>query len=268
MTADVRVLPRALASIVADLEFEEATVVTADRIAELAARHGLTSSVRDLAWRLRRNGWLLQTGHRGVWEFAPGAHAGPYGRGDVFAVLRAEQDLDPQGDLRACLDSALWLRGLADRAPSMHQVTTPTGQHVRAGLARTYNVIRFNSNLPAQDLRGLKVEAPATTLVHAGAKPGRVQSWETIEGALVDLADATTEDNLVAELSGRPASVKARVGYLLSGVAPDLVEKAGLVPAAGVTWFGPRNRPTVRFNSRWQVADTLLPFDPTTSRAP
>lgn len=268
MTADVRVLPRALASIVADLELEEASFVTQDRIAELAARHGLTSSVRDLAWRLRRNGWLLQTGHRGVWEFAPGAHAGPYGRGDVFAVLRAEQDLGPRKDVRICLDSALWLRGLAERAPSTHQVTAPTGQHVPAGLARTYKVTHFDANLPAEDLGGLKVEAAATTLVHAAAKPGHVRSWETIETALVDLAAATTDRDLATELGGRPASVRARVGYLLSGVASDLVDAAGIVPARGVTWFGPRDRPAVRFNSRWQVADTLLPFDPTTLSAP
>jgi hypothetical protein len=262
MTADVRLLPRSLAAVVADLELTEASYVTLDQIREIAERHGVASSPADLAWRLKRNGWLLATSRRGVWEFAPGAHAGPYGRGDVFTVLRGELDLNPGTDLRVGLLSALWLRGWAERPPTAHELSAPPDARVSAGLRRSYRVHRFDARLPADRLRDLPVEATATTLVHIAARPAKVSSWETVEHGLVELAAATNAAALRTELADRPASVGARLGYLLHGAAPDLVAQAGLAPANGVTWFGPRRGREVLFDPTWNVADSLLPFNP------
>jgi hypothetical protein len=51
------------------------------------------------------------------------------------------------------------------------------------------------------------------------------------------------------------------MGYLLQGLRPDI---AGRITGPSTkTWFGPR-RTVIRHDSRWQVADTLLPFDPRT----
>jgi hypothetical protein len=49
------------------------------------------------------------------------------------------------------------------------------------------------------------------------------------------------------------------VGYLLQGLRPDIA--ARIVGPRTKTRFGGR-RKIVRHDSRWQVADTLLPFDP------
>jgi len=66
-------------------------------------------------------------------------------------------------------------------------------------------------------------------------------------------------DNILLELDGRPATVTARLGYLLQRLRPDITE---LLPRPSTkTWFGPR-RPTLRHDNQWQIADTLLPFDP------
>jgi hypothetical protein len=73
------------------------------------------------------------------------------------------------------------------------------------------------------------------------------------------VAAEVTADDVLAELRDRHATVAARLGYLLQGLRPDL---AGQITGPSTkTWFGPRSR-VIRHDSRWQVADTLLPFDP------
>jgi predicted transcriptional regulator of viral defense system len=262
MTVEVRSLPPTLAAVVADLELDEASYVTLGQIREIAQRYGISSHAGDLAWRLRRNGWLLPTPRRGVWEFAPAAHGGRYGRGDVFAVLRGELDLRPDEDIRVGLVSALWLRGWAERPPSRHELTTAADAPVSTGLGRVYRILRFGSHSTPDRLRGLPVESIASTLVHAAARPAHVSGWEAVEQALPDLVAATSPEQLREEVSGRPSAVAARLGYLLQGVAPDLVREAGLQPGAGTTRFGPRSGETLRFDSDWNVVDTILPFDP------
>ncbi len=79
---------------------------------------------------------------------------------------------------------------------------------------------------------------------------------------LPDLAQDLLGDALIAELTGRPATVRARVGYLVQGMRPDLAEIIrDLGRLSGKSWFGPRGT-LRRHDAGWQVADTLLPFDP------
>src|SRR5690554_4183429 len=86
-----RSVPYALAPVVEALEFEEAVLVTTERLDELRLSAGIKSSAAMVAKRLKDRGWLLETSQRGVWEFSPGSHAGPISRGqpftDVLAIL-------------------------------------------------------------------------------------------------------------------------------------------------------------------------------------
>ena len=62
------------------------------------------------------------------------------------------------------------------------------------------------------------------------------------------------------ELAGRPRSVQVRLGYLLSGVRPDLVERIRDLAGQRVP-FGAAG-PVRRVDEAWQVVDTLLPLSP------
>jgi hypothetical protein len=97
--------------------------------------------------------------------------------------------------------------------------------------------------------------------VHLATHPNSVRDWFSVGEALADLVERVTATEVAEELTSRPAAVGARLGYLLQAVAPDLVAELDLQPGHGAVWFGPR-RPTKRFDSRWNVADTLLPYDP------
>src|SRR5664279_5081040 len=87
--ADARTLGPALAQVVEELELDQPVVVTLNDLAEILRRSHVRSRPVEVARRLRDRGWLLETAQRGVFEFAPGAHAGPYGHGDPFVDLRA-----------------------------------------------------------------------------------------------------------------------------------------------------------------------------------
>jgi hypothetical protein len=74
-------------------------------------------------------------------------------------------------------------------------------------------------------------------MVHSG--PGRASLAET--------------DDVLTEASALTAAGRARLGYLLSGVRPDV---AGRITSAGTstTYLGPRGRGLAkRHDSRWQV---------------
>lgn len=260
MTVPARTLSRGLAHLVAELELRQPTLVSVDDLARLADEAGLQTAARVLAGRLRDAGWLLPTAQRGVYEFAPGAHAGPFGHGDPFIDLRAAM-LAGHHSATVALGSALWLHGFAERAPDRHEVAVPVGTAVPKSIKRRMRVVHFSACLDPATLEQLPVHQPATILAHLATKPGEVQDWATFAQALPDLAERSSVADLESELRGRPSTVRPRLAYLLSGVASNLAERLQPNTPTQVTWFG-RARRSRRFDRRFNVADGLLPFDP------
>jgi predicted transcriptional regulator of viral defense system len=213
-----------------------------------------------VAARLRATGWLLATAQRGVYEFAPGSHAGPYGHGDPFIDLRAAM-LAGHYPVVVALQSALWLHGIAERAPDRHELAVPVGAAVPESVRRQMRVVHFSSRLPAVDIDRLPVHQPATVLVHLATRPGDVRGWATFAEALPELAARSQIAGLERELEQRPGTVRPRLAYLLSGVAPAVAHRLQPTRPQSVTWIG-RSRTTRRFDKRFNVADGILPFDP------
>jgi hypothetical protein len=88
-----------------------------------------------------------------------------------------------------------------------------------------------------------------------------VRGWTTFAEALPELAERSSVKDLEEELHRRPSTVRPRLAYLLSGVAPKMADLLQPTKPAQVTWFG-RSRVSRRFDKRFNVADGLLPFDP------
>jgi len=84
-----RTIPHSLAPVLEQLELYQADLVTTARLDELVRTAGIRTATRTVATRLRERGWLLPTGQRGVWEFAPAAVAGAYSRGGHTRLLRS-----------------------------------------------------------------------------------------------------------------------------------------------------------------------------------
>ena len=255
-----RAILKSIAPLVEALELEAASVVTTSHLHELAEAAGLRTPTYVAIQRLASQGWLIATDVRGVWEFAPGAHAGPYGSGDALITMRAQLAVMPELDIRVALESALWLHGLADRPPDRHCVTVPAGSTPPAAIRRNYNVVRFDAVLPAASVDRLPVCVPPTVLVHVADHPTAVRNWRTMLDALADLVDATDPSELDAELEGRSNATRQRLGYLIDPIDPDLASTIE-VADTGTAWFGPR-REVRRRSAKWNVVDTVLPEPP------
>jgi len=255
-----RTLSRGLAAIVEALELTQPETVTMTELDALARQAGVATEPRVLAGRLRDRGWLLPTGVTGVWEFVPGAHAGPLSHGEPTMPLRAALRRDPGLRAALALGTAAWAHGLADRLPTRLDVAVPRDQPVPAALAREARITRFSSNLEPVTLKEVATERIETILVHLAAQPNAVRSWSSVQEWIPDAAVEADAALVETELTGRPKSVSVRLGYLLQRLRPDI--SGSLFSAVGTkVWFGPRG-PLLRHSERWQVADTLLPFNP------
>lgn len=258
-TPVTRSLPPALAPLVEDLELDAVVVTSTQDLTARAKRLGLNAPTRAIE-RLSHLGWLLKTGVAGAWEFAPAAHAGPFGHGDPFIVLRAQLAVTPNLPARLALGSALWRLGIADRAPDRHEVSLPPRAKAPEALRRSFRVIRFAPTLPAEIVAGAPVSGAATTLAHMADSPSAVRSWGAVLDVLPDLVAAADSQQVLDELAGRTMATRVRASYLLQSLAPDLVASIGADPA-NVVWFGRRGE-LRRFDNEWNVADTALPRHP------
>lgn len=261
-----RTIPPSMGGILADLELEQPTLVTSQQLAQLIEHHGVRTPARIVAARLRKQGWLLPTGQRGVWEFAPAALAGAYSRNDPLMPLRAFLARRPSTRCALTFQAAAWTHGFADRVPTHIEVaagTTELARQLPADIAASV----FDPHLRYHEQRGVPVLAPESILVHMTAKPGAVRSWASALEWLPELAADLSQEQLARELSGRPTSTSARTGYLLQGMRPDLADAIReSSPLHGKTWFGARGH-LRRHDNTWQIADTSLPFDPRALRA-
>jgi hypothetical protein len=252
-----RTIPASLAPVLEQLELEQADLVTMSHLDEVVRSAGIGTQTRTVAARLRERGWLLATGQRGVWEFVPAAVAGVHSKRDPARLLRAALARHAI-TCGLTFQAAAWALGLAGRAPARIEVAAADGS-AAAALPSALDVSVFAPRLPYRRAKAVPVLEPASVLAHMAASPGRVRSWASAVEWLPEVAAEAHVSDLVAELEGRPGTVSARLGYLLQGLRPDVA--ARISGPATKTWFGPR-RKVIRHDSRWQVADTILPFDP------
>lgn len=257
-----RSIPAQYAPVVEALELDGAVVVTTEQLRGLLHDADVATEATVAIARLAAHGWLLPSGVRGAWEFAPGSHAGPFSHGDPFLTLQAQLAVTPDVDARVGLASALWLAGLVDRAPDRHVVTVGKGVRVPAALKRTYDTATFNAATGPDRVRGVAVCSPATVLVHLAESPTAVANWGLVLDGLGGLVDAADRDTVCAEMVGRTNATLTRLAYLVFPFDPDFVETSIDVADHGVVWFGPRAK-LRRTDPRWNIADTILPASPT-----
>lgn len=259
-TSMTRAIRSSLAVVVGALELDAPVVVTSGQIHDLVRRLHVDTPAHVVTQRLAEDGWLLPSGVRGVWEFAPGSHGGRVGHGDPFLVLRAQRAATPGLDARVALESALWLHGLTDRAPVRHIVSVPALTRPPIGLRRAFTTVPFTCVEPPARVSRLPVCTPATVLVHLADTPTAVGNWGLVLDGLAALIEAADPVAVAAEAKDRSNATRARLGYLVEPFDQNLADMLDVVDS-GTVWFGPR-QPVRRRSSRWRVVDTVLPHVP------
>jgi hypothetical protein len=250
-----------MASVLERLELDRPEVVTTTALAAILDQTNVATPTRVVADRLRKSGWLLATGQRGVWEFIPAETAGTYSRRDPVMPLKAYLAAHPGSRVALTFQAGAWAHGLADRIPSRLEVALPTGA-VSRRLPESLAAAPFTAVLPETESHGVPALAAESILVHMTLRPNAVRSWDSALEWLPDLASQLSWDHLAEELGPRPPTAKIRTGYLLQSLRPDLARQIeASSPATSRTWFGRRGQ-ALRHDARWRMADTLLPFDP------
>jgi hypothetical protein len=246
------------------LELLAPETVTRVDIADAIAASDDSSPVDDarvevVIDRLRRAGWLLSLRTRGVWEFAPARRSGAFGSGDPFTELRAALATRAALTAAVAMESAAFLRGLAEHPPHPDVVAVAKGTR-RIGALRAYRLVYLGLPESAMvDLDGLPVHT-ATALVAGMAIVPRaygdwpnVPTWLAQAAGRICAADPVPDDGgfmgergLVALLASAPVAAWSRAAYLLRvGGQPEAsaaVLSAAPAMASGPVYLGPRDR--------------------------
>lgn len=254
-----RSLPASLAPIVEGLELRQPKVVTSSLLAQIAEETGSHLKVSAIAERLVRRGWLLPLRTRDSWEFAPAAHAGPYGWGDPWIELRALLNHHPTAPVAVAFESAIWQMGFTTHQPTKPVLAHRPGWHPPRGIsART---VTYEWRLPLAEIDGLPVWQPATAIVAAADRPTAQGDWHNADDWLPETFRATTPEDVVAEIDGRGKATVARVGYMAEWShrfdIADLLDDL-LSPRRSVAYLGPRDDKGI-WAKRWRLYDSLLP---------
>lgn len=251
---DIRYIPRWLASIVQSLELEQKKLVSVDDIQNLrsasraAARHAIATLVRL--------GWLRPIGARGMYEFIPGAAAGPYPSGDPWLVLRAELERRP-GKFHVGANSAAWLLGYAQRTPRRHIVVAAPDFRAPARLRSVYEVLSTEPAPASNEVSGLPVPTPAELFVEVAQLAPRLK-LDSAQGWLRRALADTTPEEIRRVLRDRGSSTWARAGYLaeVCGASDHAKAIAAIGRSAGGPFYTGHRGTDGPFSSRWRVYDT------------
>ena len=254
-----RTISQGLSGILEELELERPQLVTMEDIERLAGDAGIATPAAIVASRLRAAGWLIPTGIRGIWEFAPAELAGAYPSGDPLLVVKAFALAHPDAQPAVSLHAAAWALGLADRVPAEIDVAFPAIPRVKipGGLSAS----AYAPNIDAVEAKGVRVLAPESVVCHMAQRPSAMRSWQSVSEWIEDVAYELDADRMLEELGGRAASVRTRAGYLLQGMRPDIaagIRKAGISKTK--VRFG--SGPAIRCDEGWMMVDCVLPFDP------
>ena len=262
MTVARRISP-SFADVVAQLEFDGDTVITADRLADVTRQAGYAGPVRTLAYELQRGGWLGTLRTRHAWEFLPGSRGGPYGSGDRFIEVRAQRAVNPEWPGVLAMESAASVLGLAQRIPQKEVVALPKEVPLPAALKGTWRKVQID--LPERALTtiaGLPAWSREGLLVGIAVRPSAYQDFAGLGQWLGAVPYGVDVSTLVRALDGVTAAARQRAAYLLwaSGNVDAATAVIEAYPPSETAWIGPR-QPGGFYESVSKVSDTeLFPF--------
>lgn len=219
----VRTIPKYLASIVEQLELNEAELLTIKDIQRYASSAGSTIQAARIAFELKNRGWLLPTSARGVYEFSPGANAGAYSKGGKLSNIKAVALANPSIKWFYSHQSALYFHKIVDQMPDKPQITIKCNSIKKVPYAftkLTHNV--FDSQLEPIIINGNPVEPLETLLVHICSKPKSVSDWFVYEENIQDIWSECDIGKLHQELDKQSLNTKNRLRKLLRSIGNEV----------------------------------------------
>ncbi len=250
-----RSLPPWLAPAVQQMELNNKLIVTLDEVHTYLPKLD-RPRVRTAVSQLIARGWLHPTGVRGVYEFIPGAAAGPYPSGDPWLRLRAELLIHPL-TFHVGATSAAWLLGYAQRSPERHVVVVPSGTRVAELMRATYRVLETSPAPSTTMIESLPVPTPTELLAETAQLAPRL-NLDAAQGWLRRLLADITPEEVAEALRDRSPATRARAGYIVEACSAadhaQAIADLGL-PATGPFYTGGHHSDG-RYSARWNVYDS------------
>ncbi len=250
-----RSIPPWLAAVVQDFELRGNRLVSVDDFLQARPDLDRATARLGLAYLVKR-GWLQPIGVRGVYEFIPGAAAGPYPSSDPWLTLRAVLRQRP-GQFHAGANSAAWLLGYAQRSPDQHIVVALSNHSVPRSLRAAYHVLETMPAPAHGFVDGVPVPTPPELFVEVAQLTPRLQ-LDAAQGWIRRILDDVTPEEVAALLRDRGAATRARAGYFADTCGAAILADAIApltVAGAGPFYTGPQ-RERGPFAARWRVYDT------------
>lgn len=255
-----RPIPSRLAPVLEALELDQPRVVTADGLAQLAKAQGTDIDGLQLAYDLRRLGWLIGLRTKGTWEFVPGARAGRFGAGDRYIEMRAALAVDPAFHGALAMESAAVALGLAGRVPDREVLWVPPGRRVPKSFGE-WRVVRLavmDDGIAPVD--GLPTWRVGTLLAGMALRPDGFHDWPNVGEWLARAVSQVDADSIARSLAGAPRAAWQRASYLLAmgrdeAAGFELIEHAP--HGRGPAYLGPRQRKG-QFDRRFEIVDSVL----------
>ena len=256
-----RSIPNSLSGILQEFELERPLLVTNEMLFDMKEKYNISSPVKTVAHQLKKRGWLLPTDRKGVWEFIPAEVAGVYSSYDPLLCFRTFLAKYPDMKCGLTFQSAAWLYGESNRVPSSLDVSIQDNK--RSRLLKGHAAVSvYKPQVPYQYISNVPVLSRESVIIHMVEKPSSVPSWASVPEWLPDFCIDISVEDIFIELENRPQSVVQRLAYLIQGVRPDIAdEMLRYMMPKNTAWFGDRKQ-AQRFDKKFMVADSLLPFDP------
>ena len=256
-----RSISKSLSGVLQDLELERPLLVTTETLSILKDKYGISSPIKTIAYQLKKRGWLLPTDRKGVWEFIPAEVAGIYSSYDPLLYFRSFLAKYPDILCGLTYQTAAWLYGESNRVPSNLDISIQDNKRSRL-LKRHASVSVYKPHLPYQYISKVPVLSRESVIAHMVSRPLSLPSWASVHEWLPDFCIDISVDKILIELNNRPQSVIQRFAYLVQGIRPDIAnEILRKTSPKNTAWFGDRKQ-VLRFDNRFLVSDSLLPFDP------
>jgi predicted transcriptional regulator of viral defense system len=223
----LRTIPKYLASIIEQLELDQAELLTIKDIQRYAVSVDSTIQAPRIAFELKNRGWLIPTFARGVYEFSPGANAGAYSKGGMLSNIKAVALANPEIVWCYSHQSALYFHKIVAQMPDKPQITIKCNsiKNVPYAFTKLTNNV-FYSQLEPIIINGNPVEQIETLLVHICAKPSSVNDWFIYEENIRDIWYKCDIHKLHQELAKQSNNTRNRLKQLLrtikNGVQIDI----------------------------------------------
>ena len=255
-----RPIPSRLAPVLEALELDQPRVVTAEGLGHLARDQGIGVDGLQIAYELRRLGWLISLRTKGAWEFVPGARAGRFGAGDRYIELRAAFAIDPAFRGALAMESAAVALGLAGRVPDREVLWVPPGDRAPKSFG-DWRVVRLHVREEGiVSIDGLPTWRVDTLLVAMAMRPDGFHDWPNLGEWLARAVSQVDPGSVAGSLVGATRAAWQRAGYLLAmggdeTAGFEVVEHAPR--GRGPVYLGPRHRKG-RFDRRFEIVDSVL----------